>query len=418
MSPMTRLTGVLALTSLLGACGGGEKPAEPAAAPVPTPEATVKVPEGPGPTLLVSQAQFIRKDGKPVPGPAKLVLLKMGENGVWVPEVMEDPESNVFHKAVVWRNGILTIGAEKARVVHWTRGESGWKSDVIWQRSWGGSFDRMRDLEIGDVNGDGKENLVVATHDEGVVAVGSEVDGKWSFMEMDQTPDTFIHEVEIGDVDGDGKAEFYVTPSDRNTAGKSQPGGVTRYDWDGTTYKRSTVVHWDASHAKEILVADVNADGRDELYVVREAHTETVGGKKKIIDPVAILRYDYVDGKPVESTVTTLDDEQTRFLLMADADHDGKNELVAAGMKSGLWMIDFKDDGTIENVLIDRNSGGFEHATHAADLDGDGKVEIYVASDNQGELRQYTWTGDGFRRRYLEDTGDDHITWNIQDGVF
>ncbi|MCB9604442.1 MAG: hypothetical protein H6720_29320 [Sandaracinus sp.] len=40
---------------------------------------------------------------------------------------------------------------------------------------------------------------------------------------------------------------------------------------------------------------------------------------------------------------------------------------------------------------IDRDSGGFEHASILADLDGNGTDELYVASDNDGELRRYVW---------------------------
>ena len=42
--------------------------------------------------------------------------------------------------------------------------------------------------------------------------------------EIDEKPDTFVHEIEIGDIDGDGKLEFFATPSDRNSASGSQAG--------------------------------------------------------------------------------------------------------------------------------------------------------------------------------------------------
>ena len=32
-------------------------------------------------------------------------------------------------------------------------------------KSWGGKFNRLRDIEVGDVDGDGKDELVLATED-------------------------------------------------------------------------------------------------------------------------------------------------------------------------------------------------------------------------------------------------------------
>jgi len=416
------LVGTMAVAAggqVLMSCGGDSPSGSDATDGARQAPETVVEQAKPSPALLMVQAWFKTEGGKPTPQPAKLTIIRYNE-GEWDSEVLTDAASNVFHKAVAWRDGILTIGAMGALLKHWTLNDGEWRGEVLWEQSWGGKFDRLRDIELGDLNGDGSDEIILATHDQGVVAVGSEVDGEWTFAEFDQTPDTFVHEVEIGDVDGDGLQEFYVTPSDRNRAsGESQPGGVARYDHEDGSYVRSTVVHWDASHAKEILVTDVNADGTDELYIVREAHTEKVNGKVKILDPVAIVRMSKgEDGAWVEHIAATLDDRQCRFLLAGDVDGDGQQELIAAGMDSGLWLLEPADDGTFETVLIDKRSGGFEHATHVADLDGDGKLEIYVAADTQKELRQYKWNGESFTKYYIDDIGKNHITWNLQDGVF
>jgi hypothetical protein len=373
------------------------------------------------------QAQFIKKK----PGPARLELWRTdGEN--WFEEIIEDADSSVFHKAMVWRDGLLTIAAgalpsdppKEAKLSHWTRDGEGWKEQVLWKRAWSGRFQRLRDIGIGDFDGDGADEFAIATHDRGVVAVADEVDGAWTVVELDELADTFVHEIEVGDVDGDGVVEFYATPSERNKAsGASQPGGVVRYVLKDGSYVRSEVVSWDISHAKEILVADTDGDGADELYAVREAHIEAKedeNGKKvkTRVSPVQIIRLDHEAGAWTETVVASLEDDQCRFLVAADANHDGKTDLVAAGYKSGLWMLERDDEGGFgKATLIDRNSGGFEHATHAADLDGDGKVEIYVAADQQREFRVYTWDGSGFARKKIASIATGRITWNLQDGL-
>lgn len=429
MKRMSMLAGIIALALTAAHCGGssddskekpkaeksekgekkGKKAEEAAAAPVIT---------GPAPALLISQAHF-SKDSKPLP--AKLVIYRL-QDGKWGHQDLLDPDSNVFHKAIAMEGGIVTIGAVKAAIKLWTQANGTWTAKTIYEKSWGGKFDRFRDLEIGDVTGDGKDDMVLATHDQGVIVVGQKgADGAWTFAEYDQRPDTFVHEIEIGDVDGDGKKEFYATPSERNKAsGESQPGGVWRYDCDASGCKHSSVVEFKESHAKEILVTDTNADSKPELYVVREAHTVKEGETTKRVDPVRIVRFDKQGATWKDTVVATLDDDQCRFLVPGDVDGDGTIELVAAGKDSGLWVLEPKGDGTFTNTLIDKDSGGFEHATHVADLDGDGKVEIYVASDKQKEFRVYKWDGSKYVKTVIGPVGpadESFITWNIQNGT-
>jgi hypothetical protein len=400
--------------------GKGEK-GDKAAAAEKAPEAPKVEIVGPAPALLIGQAHFSSGGAGPKPLPAKLVIFRT-KGGQWAAEEIQDPDSNVFHKAVAFKDGILTIAGEKAMVKLWKKVDGAWKATTLYEKSWGGKFNRFRDLEIGDVTGDGKDDLVLATHDAGVIVIGQEkADGTFAFTEFDQRPDTFVHEIEIGDVDGDGKKEFYATPSERNKAsGESQPGSVWRYDCDATTCKHSTVIDFKESHAKEILVTDTDGNGTPELYVVREGHTVLENGAKKRVEGVQILRMDKAGAAWKKTVVAQIDDDQTRFLVPGDVDGDGKLDLVAAAIETGLWQLKPKGDGSFEAAQIDRNSGGFEHATHVADLDGDGKLEIYVASDKQKELRVYSWTGSGWDKKVIAPVGpasESFITWNIQNAT-
>ncbi len=419
------LGGALALAAAVGVACNSEA-AKPAADAAPEAKVEPKVeppkPAGPLPTLLLSEAQFVRVDGKPKPGPALLTMWQ--QNGdTWTSSTIEDADSNVFHKALPDGNGgFYTIAAEQAFLKHWTKKDGAWVGEGLWNPKWEGKFNRIRDLEIGDVTGDGKDDFVMATHDSGVLGVGSfNAEGKLEVTELRKQADTFVHEIELCDVDGDGKKEFFATPSARNqSSGKSQPGQVVMYKFADGKWEESVLDDFADSHAKEILCADIDGGGPAEFFSVIEAHTELVDGKAEIKQPVEIRQYRWKGAKVEHTLLATIQDKQTRFLVPGDFDGDGKTDLIAAAMKTGLWHITAQADGTWAAKNIDDNSSGFEHASWGADLDGNGKLELYVAADEQRELRRYTWntTTASFDKYVIGRIVDDSITWNVTSGTF
>ncbi len=418
----------LVLSSCSGSCGATATPI-PTPTPTPTPEVTPTPPSATGEVpaslprgLLLAYSQFWVEDGHVTanPGPAHLDLFYR-EGGEWRTESIEDPDANVFHKALVYAPpggtpGILTLSGTRAAVKLWHRGASGWTSETLWTEDFGGRFSRMRDAEIANLYGDG-DAIAVATHDQGVVAVIRPQATGVSVTRIDERPNTFVHEIEIGDLNGDGTLEVYATPSDPNDLdGGEQHGQVVRYvPRDGG--QRTVVADLGNRHAKEIYVGDVDGDGTDELYVAVEALTTGSGANVQIVEPVEIRRYDATTPPVARIVIATIRDRLSRFLTVGDVDHDGHREMVVASFSTGLWLLrpgrDPHGEWAIEN--IDRESGGFEHAALFTDLDGDGSDELYVAADTQGELRRYVWV-DGRPRRTVIRTRElpsSMMTWNI-----
>lgn len=377
---------------ILLACGGEERRTPSSAAPPARPEAPAArlgTPADLPNALMIALSPFeVSPEGKVLPKPAAArleILTRRG--GEWRVTAITDPDSNVFHKAIAFDGGILTFAGTAAAVKLWRPdGAGGYRAETLWTEDFGGRFSRMRDAEVADLDGDGQLDIAVATHDQGVVAILERTaGGRWTVEKIDRAPDTFVHEIEIGDLDGDGVLEVYATPSEPNRLdGTPQHGSVVRYV-PARGEGRTEVADLGDRHAKEILVADVDGDGRDELYVVVEAVS---GGR------VEIRRYDAGTAPDAGVVIAELDDTQTRFLTAGDVDGDGRREMVAAGMRSGLWLL---RPGPVParapwtKTLIDAASGGFEHASILTDLDGDGRDELYVASDNQGEVRRYVW---------------------------
>jgi hypothetical protein len=413
------LAAVLAVAS----CRSKEGAAAPAPGQPPKPVQQSLKGE-PFPAIVLSQAWFWKDEaGKSKPGPARLEIWRETPDG-WQATRVEDGESNVFHKAIVFPDAsIVTIGGEKALLKRWRFASGKWTSETLWQRDWGGKFSRLRDIEIGDVDRDGKDEYVMATHDQGVVAVLSPDQplGPANPIELDRRPDTIVHEIEIGDVDADGGNEIFATPSERNHLGVSQTGQVVMYKWNGKGYDKTVVDPLTATHAKEILVSDIDGDGRVDLLSAVEAQLDA---DRRIVRPVEIRRYTAGrSGAFRHDVLATIDDSQCRFLVPGDFDGDGQLEIVAAPMKTGLYLLDPVTDPKTRQMKwslrqFETNSSGYEHASFAADLDGDGRPELYVAADDQHELARYSFapkTGVVTKTRIgpLEPTV---ITWNIGAG--
>ena len=121
---------------------------------------------------------------------------------------MEDPESRVFHKALCVATAagprLLTIGATDALLKLWRVEQGRFVGETLWHPRFGGKWDRLRDVELGDLNADGKPELVVGTHDQGVIAVVSRAGEGWQAREIYREAETFVHEIELGDVLGTG----------------------------------------------------------------------------------------------------------------------------------------------------------------------------------------------------------------------
>ena len=371
--------------------------------------------------LALSLAQFVTRDGKPVPGPARVEFLHFA-GGEWRMHAVEDADSNVFHKAMLYDGAdgprILTVAGTAAVVKTWRPDGGALVPTELWRVDFGGKFSRMRDAEVADLYGDGGASIAVATHDQGVVAVlRPGPGGRFEVRKIDEQADTFVHEIEIGDLDGDGVLEIYATPSEPNRLdGTPQSGSVVRYV-PSRNEGRVVVADLGDRHAKEILVADVDGDGRDELYVSVEGHVEGEGDTRRLVDPVEILRFDADTPADEGVSIATLEDSLCRFLTAGDVDGDGSLELVAAAFSSGVWLMRPGENPraawSIESV--DKDSRGFEHAAILTDLDGDGRDELYVASDHHKELRRYVWKDGRPVRDTIYRRPDDRpiFTWNL-----
>ena len=166
-------------------------------------------------------------------------------------------------------------------------------------------------------------------------------------------------------------------------------------------------------------MADIDTDGKDELYGSIEAKVVNVKGQKKVKAPLDIRRF--IRTKPgawKQKVIAKLPGGvQARVLLAGDFKGTGKPQLIVTTMKDGIWLLEPGDAGMNapwKKEQLDANSSGFEHAAGLADMDGDGKLELYVAADNQDSVRQYIWAGESAKRTEIAPLAKRDLTWTVE----
>ncbi|MDE2727903.1 MAG: VCBS repeat-containing protein, partial [Gemmatimonadota bacterium] len=179
----------------------------------------------------------------------------------------------------------------------------------------GGPAERM-DCVVGDLDGDGVQEFVIATRNpDGLHWFGRTDEGAWVPHLMDDTFPSISVGTALVDLTGNGKLDLVSGTSDR---------GSHVYWWEcpddpARRWTRRVVFELPQSRIHDLLVADIDGDGRNELYVWNpDAGT---------IFSVPIPDDPYVTPWPGVSKVASGVNEQD--FAAADVDGDGQLELIA-----------------------------------------------------------------------------------------
>lgn len=236
-------------------------------------------------------------------------------------------------------------------------------------------------VAVGDVDGDGKEDIAVAPKDgQARVRVYKANNNREIITEFLAYPESFTGgaNIALGDFDNDGKDEIAVSPG---TAGGPQ---VRLFEGNGQFLNKEFFAFGKSEKGGASLAAgDIDGDGIDELFV----------GHGPFGDPwVKTYRVDQAN----EVVVGAWRAYDSSFrggvkLAAGDLDQDGKDEVITgAGYGGGPHVQGWTPTGTrykLNNMVYNRDFRGSFNIS-AYDIDRDGKDEIVTIPDKKpGEGR-------------------------------
>ena len=234
-------------------------------------------------------------------------------------------------------------------------------------------------VAVADINGDGKPDLVVANRSSNTASVllnttapGAAVP---SFAPaVDFTVGAGAYSLALGDINGDGRPDIVVTSAQSNTVsvllnttapGAALPSFAPKVDFSV------------GANPRFVAVGDLNGDGRPDLVV-----------SNRDSDTVSVLMNTTAPGAAVPSFAPAVDfaaGSQPRPVALGDLNRDGRLDLVVGD--EGTETVSVLINTTAPGAAAPSFAPAVEFATNGlvprsvavADLNGDGKLDLLVA---------------------------------------
>ena len=273
-------------------------------------------------------------------------------------------------------------------------------------------------IAVGDVNGDGLEDLYVggAKWQSGALFL-QQHDG--TFRRSDQPAfrsDSLFEDIdaEFFDANGDGKLDLYVVSGGYEFSGADDGLQDRLYinDGHGNFHRDANALPRVAESGSCVVVGDFDGDGHPDLFVGRRAVAGAYG-----VSPRSYLLQN--DGKGHFRDMTRELAPQLAELGMVtsaawvDYDHDGRLDLIV----TGEWMpvrVFRQENGRFVDRTNEAGFGGTNgwwNTVSVADLNGDGRPDAVLG--NLGLNSYLTASRNKPARLYVGDFAHDHSVQQI-----